>query len=127
MDYKVIIAGSRTLQKLNMVEVGMSKIGFPTSKISYVISGNASGVDRLGEAWAKRHAIKIKKYPANWEKFGRSAGYKRNELMSRIADVLVAFWDGKSKGTEHMIKIAREKKLSVIIYKIIDGNKLRRI
>lgn len=55
--------------------------------------------------------------PADWDKHGKSAGYKRNEEMARNADALIAFWDGKSKGTKHMIDIARECNLPARIVK----------
>ena len=52
-------------------------------------------------------------FPANWNKFGKSAGFRRNEQMAEVADALIAFWDGKSHGTKHMIEIMENKKLLV--------------
>lgn len=56
-------------------------------------------------------------FPANWAEFGKYAGYIRNYDMGKNADMLIAFWDGKSKGTSHMIDIA--ERLNLIIHKII--------
>jgi hypothetical protein len=58
----------------------------------------------------------IKRYPADWDTFGKSAGYRRNEQMAEDADALVAFWDGESKGTAHMIDTmaAMDKPVRVI-------------
>ena len=50
---------------------------------------------------------------ANWNKFGKSAGFRRNEQMAEVADALIDFWDGKSNGTKHMIEIMENKKLLV--------------
>ena len=50
-------------------------------------------------------------YPAQWDKYGKRAGYRRNEQMAEVADGLIAFWDGQSKGTKHMIDIMTEKNL----------------
>jgi len=121
---KVIIAGSRSLTNYNMVEIGMAEIGI-TDKITCVVSGGARGVDKLGEAWAERHKKSCEVYSANWDKFGKSAGYKRNVVMAKHADILVAFWDGISRGTKHMIRTAEDNDVFVIAYHVI-GNKLRK-
>lgn len=85
--------------------------------ISQIISGTARGTDKAGEKFAEAYGIPILKFPANWNKYGKSAGYRRNVEMAENADCLVAVWDGKSKGTKHMIDIARDKRLEVHIFK----------
>ena len=55
-------------------------------------------------------------FNADWDKFGKSAGYKRNEQMGNHADALIAIWDGKSKGTMHMISIAKKLDLNIYIH-----------
>jgi hypothetical protein len=97
---KLIIAGSRTITEYAEVEAAIAASGFTPTEI---VSGGASGVDTLGEIWALRHNIPIKHFPARWKEYGRSAGMIRNEQMGRYADALVAAWDGKSRGTRHMI------------------------
>jgi len=77
--------------------------------------GDDAGADRLGEQWASKHGIPVKQFPAQWRKHGHSAGYKRNETMADNADALIALWDGKSRGTKHMIDIARRKGLPVYV------------
>jgi hypothetical protein len=72
--------------------------------ITEVVSGTARGVDSFGERWAYNRAIPVKKFPANWELYGKRAGFLRNEEMAKYADKLIAFWDGSSKGTLHMIQ-----------------------
>ena len=54
--------------------------------------------------------IKLSTSPADWDLDGKSAGFKRNVKMAEYADALVAFWDGESKGTKHMIETAKEKR-----------------
>jgi hypothetical protein len=81
-----------------------------------VISGTAPGADKLGEQWAKDNSIPVERYPADWNRYGLSAGYRRNEQMVDNAEALVALWDGKSRGTRHMIDIARKKGLKVFVY-----------
>lgn len=96
---KVIIAGSRTFNDLEMVEEVMKE--FPD--VSEVVCGCAAGADECGRQWADRHRIMVTPFPAEWDKYGRAAGYIRNTEMGDYADILVAFWDGKSRGTKHMI------------------------
>lgn len=67
----------------------------------------------LGRRYAEEHGIPFVSYPANWEVYGNRAGYIRNEKMAANADALVAFWDGYSHGTAHMIRLAKEYGLSV--------------
>lgn len=87
------------------------------SKQIEVVSGHALGTDRLGEIWAEHHNIKVTTFPANWQLHGKRAGYLRNIEMAEYADALVAFWDGMSKGTKHMIDIAKSKNLQVRVIK----------
>lgn len=110
---KTIIAGGRDFEDFELL-VESCKSEFP---ISEVVSGGAKGADRLGERFAKENNIKIKRFPPDWEKFGRSAGFVRNREMANYADSLIAFWDGKSKGTNHMIKLAKHLGLKVKVIK----------
>lgn len=112
---KLIIAGSRSITNYNIVIDCMNLV---SQNITEIVSGTASGVDRLGERWAIENNIPIKKFPANWNLYGKSAGYKRNELMADYSDSLVAIWDGISKGTKNMIDIAKRKKLLVYLFNI---------
>ena len=80
-----------------------------------IVSGTARGVDQLGEKYAASNDLECKKFPADWDRFGKSAGYKRNEQMAEYADALVAFWDGCSRGTRHMINLAKAAGISVSI------------
>jgi hypothetical protein len=81
-----------------------------------VIAGGARGADSLARQMATQFRLKYREFPADWDKHGKSAGYKRNEDMARNADGLVAFWDGYSKGTKHMIDIALREGLEVHVY-----------
>lgn len=59
-----------------------------------------SGADSLGEQFAKEHGLSCELHPADWNKHGRAAGPIRNAQMAEISDALIAFWDGKSRGTK---------------------------
>lgn len=110
---KTIIAGSRTITDMEILKEAIQNSGF---NITEVVSGHANGVDKLGEQWAKENIIPLVIVPAQWEKFGKSAGYRRNIEMAEHADALIALWDGKSRGTKHMIDIAKNKRLQVYYY-----------
>jgi hypothetical protein len=86
-----------------------------------VVSGTARGIDSLGEAWAAVHNIAVKRFPAKWKELGKSAGFKRNEQMAKYGDALVAIWDGKSRGTMHMINLAKKHGLTVYVYNTSTG------
>lgn len=115
---KIIVAGSRNFNNYSLLE---SYLDIVINSMAYkpvtIISGTARGADQLGERYAENKGHGIERYPAEWDKYGRSAGYKRNEQMAEVADVLVAFWDGQSRGTMHMINIAKNKGLRVFVYK----------
>ncbi len=115
---KTIIAGSRDIKLYSIVEKAIQQSVF---EITTVISGTANGVDKLGEEYAKKYNLPVLKFPANWDKYGKSAGYIRNDEMARNAEALIAIWDDKSKGTANMISIARKKYLKLFVY-IIDNN-----
>lgn len=82
-----------------------------------VISGVAKGADRLGEQFGKAYCKDIKRYPADWQKFGKSAGFRRNIEMAKEADLVFLFWDGHSKGTKHMMNISRQMGKPVVVFK----------
>ena len=108
----VIIAGSRTCKKYSIVKEAMKLSGF---KPTLIISGTATGADRLGERWAIDNNVPIERCPADWSQ-GKGAGYRRNEEMAAKADALVCCWDGKSKGSKHMIDIAKRAGLKVFVH-----------
>lgn len=91
--------------------------------IKKVVSGGASGADRLGEEWAIKNNIETEIFIPNWQKYGKKAGFIRNDSIIEASTHVLAFWDGVSKGTNNSIGLAKKynKKLKVIKFKpIID-------
>lgn len=107
---RTIIAGSRNKTAMYHLTEALASCGW---KPTVVLSGTARGADQLGEEWAKQNGIPVERYPANWDLHGKSAGFKRNSEMADKAEALIALWDGESRGTKHMIDIARRKGLRV--------------
>jgi hypothetical protein len=118
---KCIIAGSRTAT-LQQVITALELCPF-TDNITEVVSGCARGADSYGEILAEEYNIPVKKFPAEWEKYGRGAGHIRNGLMAEYSNALIAIWDGKSRGTEDMISKAKSLNLNVFIHRT-DNNTL---
>jgi hypothetical protein len=97
----MIVAGGRDFNDFNYLEKVLIEIGDLYEDI-IIVSGNARGADKLAIEFAQKHDAMVEIYPADWS-LGKSAGYIRNQQMADISNVLVAFWDGTSKGTKHMI------------------------
>lgn len=111
---KLIIAGSREGFELFDVSNAMVESGFK-ERVTEVVSGTARGVDRLGEFWAKVNGIPIKRFPADWGKYGRAAGHLRNREMGDYADALLVLIHNESKGSEGMLRYAMKKGLEVFV------------
>lgn len=109
---KVIIAGSRDFSDYPLLERKCNYL-FMNTPATEIVSGTAKGADTLGEDYAKSYEIPVKQFPADWKQYGKSAGHVRNEQMAEYADALIAFWNGSSNGTKHMISTARKLGLKV--------------
>lgn len=117
MDRKIIIAGSRTFNDYNLLKFTLDTLirKYPKEDKLTFISGTARGADTLGEHYAESIGAEVLRFPADWDRYGKSAGYIRNAEMGKVADTLVAFWDYKSAGTRNMIEIMKNKNADVYI------------
>ena len=114
--FRVIIAGGRDFSDYELLKYKLDKLlaRYDPQDLT-IVCGEARGADSLGKRYAEERGISVNSFPAEWERYGKSAGYKRNVQMAENSDALVAFWDGKSRGTKHMIDIAIEHGLQVRI------------
>jgi hypothetical protein len=111
---KVIIAGGRELSDYHYLCKIMDNIlRLRTLDEVIIICGMAKGADLLGLRYAKERGYSWLEFPADWDKYKKAAGYRRNVEMAEASTHLVAFWDGKSVGTKHMIDIANREGLVV--------------
>lgn len=99
---RVVVFGSRDFNNYIQLSKVLYKLN-RTSPISTILSGCARGADSLAITWADFEGIAVERYPAEWNKFGKQAGFVRNRVMAENCDYGIAFWDGKSRGTKHMI------------------------
>ena len=114
-DFKVIIAGTRDFADYELLKEKCDAILSNKRDDSniVIVSGTARGADRLGERYARERGYRIERYPADWDRDGNSAGPIRNAKMADNANALIAFWDGRSRGTKNMIDTAKAKGLMV--------------
>ena len=114
--YKVIVARCRDFADYELLK---EKCDFylqnKKPEIIVIVSGHASGADTLGERYAQERGYETEVYPADWKTNGRAAGPIRNAQMATVADALIAFWDGKSRGTKNMIDTATKRGLQVAV------------
>ena len=110
---KTIIAGSRGIVNYTDLIIAMHGVNW---KITEIVSGTAKGVDQLGEQYAEEHKINLIRFPAQWWKYGKSAGIRRNDQMAAYADAALILWDGKSKGTKDMIETSHIFELQIYIH-----------
>jgi hypothetical protein len=106
---KVIVAGGRYFGDYGLVEKHLASL--PAGSV--IVSGGATGADSLGERFANENGFDIVRFPAEWDKYGKRAGYLRNKQMAEYGTCLLAFWDGKSRGTKMMISLAKEQGIPV--------------
>lgn len=109
----VAIVGSRTFTDYELMK---SKCGF-VSPEDCIVSGGARGADSLAKKLSGDIGCHYVEYPADWDTHGKSAGYIRNKDIVDHADIVVAFWDGKSKGTKHTIDIANSQQVLTVVHK----------
>lgn len=101
---KLVIFGSRSFSQIDLVRNHLDEF----TGVTEVVSGGARGADQLGELVAQERNIPVKIFPAEWDRYGKSAGYRRNEVMARYADQGLAFWDCQSCGTKNMIDLLQK-------------------
>lgn len=114
---KVIIAGGRDFDDWDYMVRELSQFDKWRGGNTEFVSGTARGADRMGERLAELWDTPVKKFPADWKRYNKAAGHRRNYEMARYADVLIAFWDSESSGTRNMIDNALREGLEVHVYR----------
>jgi predicted Rossmann fold nucleotide-binding protein DprA/Smf involved in DNA uptake len=108
---KVGIVGSREYPCLHKVSLFVYMLPVTTT----IVSGGARGVDMTAVQTARTRNQPVRVFEAEWDRYGNSAGFRRNGDIVRESDVIVAFWDGVSKGTKHTIDLARKQGKPVLV------------
>ena len=106
-EYRVVVAGSRDFDNYALLSSELDKYLAGKTNIT-IVSGAARGADQLGERYAEDHNLRVDRFPAEWDKFHKSAGPIRNNKMAETADAVIVFWDSHSPGTRNLIECARK-------------------
>lgn len=117
---KIVVGGCRDFFDYSLISSHLDALleGYPSTDTIVFLSGHCSGVDQLTERYAAEHCYSVMLFPAEWNRYGRAAGPIRNKSMVEIADHIVAFWDGHSRGTASLIRLARKSGKPVTIVQI---------
>lgn len=107
---KVAVVGSRGLDIRNLED-------YLPEGVTEIVSGGARGVDTSARRYALAHGLKLTEFLPEYEKYGRSAPLKRNITIIEYADLVIAFWDGSSHGTEFVIRNCRERKIPLRVFR----------
>lgn len=119
---KVAVSGTRTFKDYPLL-CGFFKQHMPHP--CTIIQGACRGVDLMAERYGKEHGFKVLEYRANWDEYGRGAGVLRNIEMAKAADMLLAIWDMKSRGTRHMLRTMHDLKKPIILFNFLDGQVMK--
>ncbi len=106
---KVAVIGSRGLYVEHLEE-------YLPEGTTEIVSGGARGVDTSARDYALRHGLKLTEYLPEYNRYGRGAPLKRNITIIENADIVLAFWDGKSKGTKYVIDNCRKRNIPVTVH-----------
>ena len=115
---KLIIAGSRRVLLNQKTLINMVTTLPFSQEITEIVSGGAPGIDSLAIKCFVNGPYKLTVMEAGWNTYGKAAGMIRNTAMAKYADALLVVWDGSSRGTKHMINIAKEHNLKLKVYEV---------
>ena len=110
---KTAIIGSRTFEDYELLTEKLGQI----EGITQIISGGAKGADQLAERYAAENGIDIVVVKPDWGAYGKAAGLRRNEVIIEKSDLVVIFWDGKSRGTKNSLDLAKKVRKRIKLYK----------
>lgn len=120
MSCKVVIGGCRDFTDYRIlcdfVDACLVRVAARTDIC--ILSGGCRGVDEMGERYAAEHGYAVERFPADWKRHGRAAGPIRNRQMVDAADCVIAFWDGRSRGTASLIAYTKEQKKPLRVKRI---------
>ena len=118
-EFRVAIVGSRGFTDYSRLCTSVDHMLSHKIAQGYkivILDGGAIGADRLGRLYAIERGFEVCTHKADWDRYGKSAGYRRNETMSNDADAVIAFWDQQSRGTAHMIRYTQSKNKPVQVF-----------
>lgn len=112
---KIAIIGSRSIKKINHLAQ------YIPAEVSAIVSGGAVGVDQIARQFAISHGLPIEEYLPDYAQFGKRAPLIRNIDIIKAADLVLAFWDGSSRGTAFVVKKCRAMGVPVRLFRAAQG------
>lgn len=112
---KVAVIGSRGLQ-VNHLE------DYLPEGVTEIVSGGAKGIDTCAKDYALRHGLKLTEFLPEYKKYGRGAPLRRNVAIIEYADLVLAFWDGRSRGTKYVIDNCKKRNIPAAVYQPAAGS-----
>lgn len=110
---KIAVIGSRNLSVINLGR-------YLPEGIMELVSGGAKGIDTCAKQYALLNKIRLTEFLPEYHKYGKGAPLKRNLKIIDHADQVIAFWDGKSRGTKYVIDTCKRKKKRITVYTLFD-------
>ena len=106
---KIAVIGSRNLTVTDLKK-------YLPENIDEIVSGGAKGIDTCAKTYVQNNNIKLTEFLPDYDKYGKSAPLKRNDLIIEYSDMVLAFWDGKSRGTKYVIDCCKKNNKKIIVY-----------
>lgn len=116
-DWKLLVCGGRDFDDRRRLEATLDKLCWKVRRLAVILGDCPTGADRLALSWATSHWHTVFMFMADWDKFGKAAGPRRNAEMAAAADRGVAFFDGSSPGTADMIRRMKALGKPVRVYR----------
>lgn len=110
---KVAVIGSRSIMRIRLED-------YLPPETEEIVSGGARGVDTCAANYARANGIPLREFLPEYELYGKAAPLIRNDLIVEYADMVLAFWDGNSTGTQYVVRKCRQLGKSVRVFKIVD-------
>lgn len=110
---KVAVVGSRSITRLELEN-------YLPDGTDEIVSGGAKGVDTCARMYAISHGIKLTEFLPDYERYGKAAPLRRNDLIVDYADEVLAFWDGASTGTQYVVRRCRLTGTPVRVFKMVN-------
>ena len=117
---KVAVIGSRGLQVDHLGE-------YLPEGVTEIVSGGAKGIDTCAKNYALEHGLKLTEFLPEYKKYGRGAPLRRNITIIEYADLVLAFWDGKSRGTKFVIDNCVKRNIPVTVHRLVTGTEANHI
>jgi len=117
---KVAVIGSRGLQVDHLED-------YLPDGVSEIVSGGAKGIDTCAKNYALEHDLKLTEFLPEYGRYGRGAPLRRNITIIEHADLVLAFWDGKSRGTKFVIDNCKKRNIPVVVYRLTMGSEVNEI